>query len=138
MSARQHAVLFMQAIAIWGGFWLAGWPDYYQQYGTVPMAVACTLLSALFGLFALWLLLRVRPGRRMNRALWLSFYYSVPLFVLDWLYCGVHLGLGLDFLRSHWYLTVFYGSIWLQFPPTAWLLDRLPTAPTTSPAGARA
>jgi hypothetical protein len=138
MRARQHALLLMQAIAVWAAFWLAGRPDYFQQYATVPMAVACTLLSALFGLFALFLLARVRSGRRMNRALWLSFYYSVPLFVLDWLYCGVYLGLGLDFLRSHWYLTVFYVSIWLQFPPTAWLLDRLATAPTASPHGARA
>lgn len=125
MDARRHFILLSQAIGVWAAFWLLGWPDYYQQYPTVGLAIGCTLLSALFGVAAVWVLLRSRPARRMQRALWLSFYFSLPLFALDWLYCGVYLGLGLDFLRSHWYLTVFYVSIWLQFPPTAWLLDRL-------------
>jgi hypothetical protein len=134
MDARRHIALLLQAIVCWAGFWLLGWPDYYQQYSAVGLAIGCTLLSALIGVGAVWTLARSRPARRAQRALWLSFYFSVPLFALDWLYCGVHLGLGLDFLRSHWYLTVFYGSIWLQFPPTAWLLNRLQSAPTGAPA----
>jgi hypothetical protein len=134
MDARRHIALLLQAILVWAGFWLLGWPDYFQQYSTMLLAVGCTLLSALFGIAAVWVLARSRPARRMQRALWLSFYFSVPFFALDWLYCGVHLGLGLDFLRSHWYLTVFYVSIWLQFPPTAWLLNRLQTPCAGAPA----
>lgn len=134
MGVKGHLGLLAQAIVVWLLFWLAGWPDYYQQYDTVPLAVACTLLSALFGVYAVAVLARRRRGRRMPMANWFAFYYTVPFFMLDALYCGVYLGLGWDYLRSHWYLTVFYVSIWLQFPPTAWVLDRL-DAP---PAGARA
>jgi hypothetical protein len=124
MSWSQHARLLVQAVIVWALFWLAGWPDYFQQYDTVLMAVGCTLLSALFGIAAVIVLARVRRERRMRRALWTSFYFTVPFALLDWLYCGVYLGLGASFLHSHWYLSVFYVSVWLQFPPTAWALDR--------------
>jgi len=123
-----------QAIVVWVLFWLAGLPDYFQQYATVTMAVACTLLATAFGIYAAWFLARQRRDRRMTLAVWFSFYYTLPFFILDTLYCGVYLGLGGDYLRSHWYLTVFYASIWLQFPPTAWVLDRL----EATAAGARA
>lgn len=124
MTWTQHARLLVQAVVVWALFWLGGWPDYYQQYSTLALAVGCTLLSALFGVVAVAVLARVRRERRMQRALWAAFYFTLPFALLDWLYCGVYLDLGASFLRSHWYLSVFYVSIWLQFPPTAWALDR--------------
>jgi hypothetical protein len=133
MNPTHHLKLLGQALLVWLGFWICGLPDYYQQYSTIALAVACTVLSAVFGLFAVWLLASVRPQYRMRRALWLAFYYSLPFLLLDWLYCGMYLGLGASFLRSHWYLTVFYVTVWLQFPVTAWLLGHAQRAAQSVP-----
>lgn len=122
MSRRAHLRLLAQGVGGWFAFWLAGLPDYYQQYGTVPMAVACVLLSVAFSLAAVALLRGGAPETRMRRALWLSFYFTVPFAALDALYCGWYLGHGVDFLGRYWYLTVFYVTPWLTFPPTAALL----------------
>jgi hypothetical protein len=48
----------------------------------------------------------------------------VPFAIYDWLYCGIHLGHGADYVWTYWYLSVFYLSIWLTFLPVAWLLNR--------------
>ena len=122
MSPRKHLVLFVQASAVWLAFWVAGLPDYFQQYSTLIMGVVCTLLSVVFSLYAVFMLARCREEFRFSRAFWLSFYYTIPFAIYDALYCGWYLGLGAGFLASHWYLTVFYFSIWLTFIPTAWLL----------------
>ena len=128
MSARTHATVFLQAVCVWFGFWLVGLPDYYQQYSTVALAVASVLLSVAISLFAILVLRHGRDETRMRRALWFSFYYSVPFAVLDWLYCGWYLGVGPAFLTKYWYLTVFYFTPWLTFPPTAAVLGRRATA----------
>lgn len=58
------------------------------------MAVGCILLSVGISLWALRILLRGRPATRVQRAVWISFYFTVPFELLDWLYCGVYLGHG--------------------------------------------
>lgn len=122
MSLQKHLGLFLQASALWLLFWVIGLPDYYQQYSPLVLGVLCTLLSVLFSLFALFMLMRCREEKRMSRAIWLSVYYTVPFAIYDSLYCGWYLGLGAGFLVSHWYLTVFYFSLWLTFIPVALLL----------------
>lgn len=122
MSPKKHLILLLQAGLAWLLFWVVGLPDYYQQYSPVLLGVLCTLLSVVFSLFAIFILARCRAEVRMSRAFWLSFYYTVPLAIYDTLYCGLYLGLSVGYLESHWYLTVFYFSLWLTFVPTAWLL----------------
>jgi hypothetical protein len=122
---RAHLRLLVQGLAVWGGFWLAGLPDYYQQHSTRAMAVGCILLSVAVGLVALHVRGRGHPATRHTRARWIAFYFTVPFAVLDAAYCGVHLGHGFGFLGRYWYLTVFYVTPWLTFPPTALLLDRM-------------
>jgi hypothetical protein len=122
MSPRRHLKLLLQGIGVWVGFWVAGLPDYYQQYSTVLLAIGSILLSVAISLGALWILRRGRPQFRRARACWIAFYFTVPFAVLDTLYCGWYLGHGAGYLASYWYLTVFYLTPWLTFPPTAWLL----------------
>ena len=124
MRPARHLVLLGQATAVWLGFWLAGLPHYYQQYPMLALAIGSILLSVLISLAAILVLQRVRPGARMNRAFWLSFYYTVPFALLDTIYCGFYLGHGPGYLATYWYLTIFYFTPWLTFPPTAWLLQR--------------
>jgi hypothetical protein len=122
MNPKKHLVLLLQASVVWLLFWVAGLPDYFQQYSPIVMGVLCTLLSVATSLFAVFVLVRCRADIRFSRAFWFSFYYSVPFAFYDSLYCGWYLGSGTGFLASHWYLSVFYFSVWLTFIPTAWLL----------------
>lgn len=125
MTPARHRALLMQAVAVWAAFWVAGLPAYYQQYSAFVLGVGCTILSVLISLAALYVLARGRAETRMSRALWISFYYTVPFALLDALYCGVYLGHGAAFLHKYWYLTVFYVTPWITFPPTALLLRRV-------------
>jgi hypothetical protein len=113
----------MQAIAAWAAFWVLGLPRYYQQYSSLALGVGCTLLSVAISLAALYVLSLGQPETRLSRASWIAFYYTVPFAVLDALYCGMYLGHGAGYLHKYWYLTVFYVTPWLTFPPTALLLQ---------------
>ena len=123
MSRTKHLSFLIQAVVAWALFWLIGLPNYYQQYSTLLMGVACTVLSVIISLGAVWVLVRCRAEIRTSRAFWISVYFTLPFAVLDTLYCAVYLGHGASYLVSYWYLTVFYITPWLTFLPTAWLLN---------------
>jgi hypothetical protein len=127
ISFRKHAIIFVQASVVWLAFWVIGLPGYYRQYSDATLGVLSTLLSVVFCLYAVMTLLPRRVERRMPLALWLSFYYTVPLALYDWLYCGLYLGHGARYLTIYWYLSVFYVSLWLTFIPIAYLLNRMST-----------
>ncbi len=127
MTPKKHLNLLVQSLALWLAFWIAGLPDYYQQYSTVALGVACTVLSVLISLAALRILLRSHIDNRESRAFWCSVYYTVTFIILDTLYCGIYLGHGAGYLTHYWYLSIFYITPWLTFMPTARLLRRLPT-----------
>lgn len=128
MNARQHIRLFLLAVAVWAGFWVAGLPDYYQQYPMLAVAIGSILLSVAISLAAIPAVRRVRSEHMLSRAVWLSVYFTIPFAVLDALYCGVYLGHGFHFLYRYWYLTIFYFTPWLTFIPTALLLRGVPGA----------
>jgi hypothetical protein len=125
MKAKNHINLLVQSVVIWFGFWLLGLPNYYQQYSTRSLGIACTVLSVLISLAALSILLRSRPENRASRAFWCSVYYTVIFMILDTLYCGVYLGRGAGYLLEYWYLSVFYITPWLTFIPTERLLRKM-------------
>jgi hypothetical protein len=113
------------ATAVWAGFLLGGLPDYYQQYSTGFM-VGFDLLALLPISSVLYFVLRgVAPRRRMSAALWIAFYFTVPLAVYDWLYCGLVLGRGISFLWEFWYLTVYYLIPWLLAPAIVLPVNRI-------------
>jgi len=126
LNASSHAKMLIQMVLVWLGFWILGLPDYYQQYATAAIGAASAVLSVLISLACLAILVRTRPERRTNKALWLSVYFTVPFAVLDTLYCGIYLGHGLTYLWKYWYLTVFYVTPWLTLLPTAALLRNWP------------
>lgn len=122
MRSQQHLVLFLQAVGVWGAFWLAGLPSYYQQYSTITLAIGCILLSVAISFAAVLVLRGGRDESRVSRAFWLSAYYTVPFAALDALDCGWYLGYGAEFLVRYWYLSIFYLTPWLTFMPIAVLL----------------
>lgn len=124
MCAQSHLRLLVLATLVWLGFWLAGLPHYYQQYPKAVMIAFCVALVPV----VVWLGAKVigrRPAEtRRAFAVWLAFYFTVPLAILDYLYCGWYLGQGWRFLVSCWYLTVYYVVPWLVFVSIGMRLDR--------------
>jgi hypothetical protein len=63
-----------------------------------------------------FVLRRTKRSRRIKVALWLAFYFTVPLAIYDWLYCGIYLGHGMGFIGHFWYLSIYYALPWIVFP----------------------
>lgn len=117
MRPATHVRVLAFAVVLWAAFWIAGWPDYYQSWPFAPLAVGSvviTLVSAWAGWRAI---AKARPEHRLSRAFWLSFYFTVPLALLDTWYCGIHLDHGASFLTKYWYLSIFYVIPWLIWLP---------------------
>ena len=125
MNPRSHVGVFLIATVVWAGFWLAGLPSYYQQYSNLQMIWFDSLVLIPISAIVFFVLRRIRPERRLTIALWLAFYFTVPLAVYDWLYCGLYLGHGARFISRYWYLSVYYGVPWVLLPLTAILLNRV-------------
>jgi len=125
MRARGHIKIFLTASLVWVGFWIAGLPSYYQQYSPTFMIWFDALLFLPIGAVVWVVLRRVRARRRMKVALWMAFYFTVPLAIYDWLYCGVYLDHGLSSLWRFWYLTVYYAIPWLLLPAVAATLNQI-------------
>jgi hypothetical protein len=123
MQWRSHGSLLAGATAAWAIFWLAGLPRYYQQYSTRTMVWFDVVVLPP----ALWLLGRLlrrfAPGDRIRASLWMAFYFTVPLAVYDWLYCGIFLGHGVRFIYVFWYLSVYYVIFWPALPICAYVLN---------------
>jgi hypothetical protein len=124
MRSSAHVRLFLIAIAVWAGFWVAGLPDYYQQYSFTTMAVGSAVLAAVTVFAGFKVIGGKRVERRKAIAFWLSLYFTAPFAVLDYLYCGLYLGHGFGFLSRYWYLTVYYVLPWLIFIPIGHHLSR--------------
>jgi hypothetical protein len=124
VRARSHVRLFALAILVWGGFWLAGLPDYYQQYSYTTMAIFSLALIPAIAFAGAKVIGRARVERRRALGGWLGFYFTVPFAVLDYAYCGLYLGHGWAFLSRYWYLTVYYAIPWLVFVPIGYRLSR--------------
>jgi len=116
-------VLLVATLA-WVAFWLGGLPSYYQQYSVRFMVVFVLVVLVPIPAIAHLVLRRVRRQARLRLAGWYAFYFTVPLAFFDWLYCGVFLGHGAQFLARFWYLSIYYAIPWLVLPAVALLLNR--------------
>lgn len=136
MTLRSHVRLFVAATIAWLVFWAIGLPDYYQQYSTTFMAwfdaIALVPLSAAF----VYVLARAPRDRTLGLSLWMAFYFTVPIAIYDWLYCGIYLGHGIAFLGRSWYLTVYYAIPWLLLPALAAAINHRAAGPSPA-AGMR-
>ncbi|WP_320044418.1 hypothetical protein [uncultured Desulfobacter sp.] len=73
MKLRKHLRLFILVSIAWFLFWLAGLPDYYQQY-----SVKFMVFFDLAILSPIWFVVyrnakRAKPGNAVNVSLWWSF-----------------------------------------------------------------
>ena len=124
MKLRNHVRMLIFVSLAWLLFWIAGLPDYYQQYSIKSMVIFDLAI-----LPPIWFLVyrsakHSKPGYGLKICLWWSFYISFPLFVYDFIYCGFYLGHGIGFLSKYWYITVYYILPWLIFPITGLMIDK--------------
>ncbi len=123
MNAKRHLKIFTAVTFVWGAFWLAGLPNYYQQYSTNFMILFDLILLVPVALI-LYFLLRKEKDYRMKFACWLGFYCTVPFFIYDYLFCGIYLGEGIYFTSKYWYLSVYYIIPWLLCVPMAMWMEQ--------------
>jgi hypothetical protein len=124
MRRKHHIRLLILATTVWAGFLLGGMPDYYQQYSGEFMLGIDLLVLLPISVVLYLVLRRVAPPRRMSAALWIALYFTVPLAVYDWVYCGIVLGHGIRFLWEYWYLSVYYLIPWFLAPAIVLLVNR--------------
>ena len=125
MDRKLHIKFLVTVTAVWFAFWLGGLPDYYRQYSFMFMLVMDVLLLLPIGA-VIYLLIKKEKGNKIHLALWLSFYFTVPFFIYDYLYCGIYLNHGLEFMVSYWYLTFYYVAPWVLCVPMGIWLQRDP------------
>lgn len=124
MRRSTHIRLLLLGALVWTAFVIIGLPDYYQQYSFGTMVVASIALVPAIVFAALKVLRGARIEKRQELGFWLSVYFTIPFLVLDYLYCGLYLNHGWEFLSRFWYLTVYYVVPWLIFVPIGHLLAR--------------
>jgi len=115
MKAREHLYLFYLATTCWTFFFLGGlWSDYYRTWPAWRTFLLIDALpAAALGVLSVSLIRWMTPGRPYRGALWIAFYFTVPLLVYDLIYLGLYKQLGFSFIVPYWYLSIFYVIPWL-------------------------
>ena len=124
MRLKNHIRLFILVSIAWGLFWVAGLPEYYQQYSTIFMVLFDLIILPPICFLVFRSVKKSKPANTLRNYFWWAFYISVPLFVYDLLYCGLYLENGLNFLAKYWYISVYYILPWVIFLPVGWILQK--------------
>jgi len=124
MIVKIHLRILIYATIVWVLFFLAGMPDYYLQYSTKSIILYEILLLIPFSVIIWFIFRTIKTSRRIKLSLWYSFYFTVPLSIYDYIYCGIYLGYGLRFIYVFWFLSVYYIIPWILFPMIAILLNK--------------
>ncbi len=109
MNIKKHLILITVFFLGWAAFYLMGLPsDYFLNWSTAEKILIT--LMAFFAMFPLicFIMVVFLGGDYFKTSLWVAFYLSVGVFILDYLVVGLIQGNGLSFLISHWVLTIGY------------------------------
>ena len=123
MRTKNHIRVLIIATIVWFLFLVLGLPDYYLQYSTKTLILYDVLLLIPFSII-IWIIFKpIKKTRRITISLWYAFYFSVPLALYDYLFCGIYLGYGFQFISVFWFLSVYYLVVWFLFPAIALILN---------------
>jgi len=123
VGRHNHIRLLLIATCVWAGFWVGGLPSYYQQYSTTSMVIFDLVVLVPITVLVYLVVRGLKRERRLKVSVWFAFYFTVPLAIYDWIYCGVYLGHGIQFLARFWYLSVYYVIPWIVMPMVALILN---------------
>ena len=124
MRTKTHLQIFTIATVVWLLFFIAGMPDYYLQYSNTSLIWYVILLIIPFSVIIFFVFKPIRKNKRIKISIWYSFYFTVPLFIYDTVYCGIYLGYSYKFILTFWFLSVYYIIPWILFPVIALLLNK--------------
>lgn len=113
MNFKKHFQLCGTALLAWLFFYLIGIPsNYFIDWSLSEQILLCLVVFfAVIPLLGFLILLFVGEDYVRN-ALWLAFYASVLLFILDFIVVGIIQGKGISYLFSHWYISIVYIYVW--------------------------
>ncbi len=117
MDSKRHLLFLLITISAWVFFYILGIPsDYFLQWSFQEKVLLS--LVTFFGAVPLigFIVMALSGGNYIETGLWLAFYASVPLFILDFMVVGLIQGDGLKFLVSHWYISIAYLYVWAEVP----------------------
>lgn len=124
MSIKNHIRVLIFATIAWILFLLLGLPHYYLQYSIQTMIWFDVLLLLPFSII-IWIVFKpINKSKRRKIALWYAFYFTIPLAIYDYLYCGIYLNYGFRFILVFWFLSVYYLLLWILFPLIAFILNK--------------
>lgn len=126
MKIRHHLLLASISILFWFLYYFAGIPyNYYQNLTGLSMflLLLITFLSVIP--FVAVVVLTFIKVPYLKGSVWLAFYGSLPLLILDYVVLGIIGGHGTSFLISHWHLTVGYVAVWIELPLIGKTLEQL-------------
>jgi hypothetical protein len=124
MNIRNHIKAFLFGTTVWIAFFILGLPNYFQQYSTTFMALFDIAVFPFLVAMVLLIMKWLKGKSSSNKSVLLAFYGTVPLFVYDYLYCGIYLQHGWEFLSTYWYLTIYYFIPWIVLPLMGIYLDK--------------
>jgi len=110
---KKHLILAIVPLLGWLFFYLIGVPSNYF----IDWSISDKILLSLIAFFAVipllsFLVLLFIGDDYIRNAIWLAFYASVPLFILDFLIVGLIQKQGIAYLISHWYISIAYVYVW--------------------------
>ena len=126
MNRKTHFKLVLIVISAWLAYYLIGLPsNYYQEWSTADQ-ILLSLVSAFAVLpFIAFATMTLIGHDYVKIGVWLAFYASVPLAIIDYIIAGIIQKNGIHVFISHWYITIGYFYVWIILPLFGYLLVRL-------------
>ena len=125
MKSKNHAILILIVFCAWLTFYLIGIPSNYFQDWSTAEQVLLSLITVFAGVPLITFLALIIIGENyFKTSVWLAFYASVPLAIIDFIVCGIIQKGGFNFFISHWYVTLGYFYVWIICPLVGYLLNR--------------
>lgn len=118
MKRKSHIYFFCLATTLWTIFFLEGlWSNYYLEWPWYWQLIFVDLTPIAILIYRVpYLISEVSEAKALNAALWLAFYFSIPLLIYEFIYFHLFKDLPLSYLVDYWYLTAFSVAPWIIFP----------------------
>jgi hypothetical protein len=113
-------------IIFWLLFYLIGIPSDYFTKCNLTEKILLSLIT-FFGVipFIGFIFMVLMDEDYFKISIWLAFYSSVPLFILDFIVVGIINKNGFNYLITHWYITAAYIYVWIELPLLGFALKKL-------------
>ena len=128
MGKRDHIVLGLIAVSAWTFFYILGIPsDYFQSWNPAEQILLSLITFFAGAPFIAFITIVLLNRDYLKTGIWLAFYTSFFLALLDFIICGIVQGGGISIFATHWYLTIGYIYVWIIGPLMGFTLNRLKT-----------